>query len=50
MSSSPLEAMAAASEQTSGSEPIITITPEALEHLTEIRDDEADRCVRQIPT
>ena len=39
---SPLEAMAAESEQTRGSEPIITITPEALEHLTEIRNDETD--------
>ena len=38
---SPLEAMAAESGRTT-SEPIITVTPEALEHLVELRDDEAD--------
>jgi len=39
---SPLEAMAAESGRTGGSEPIITVTPEALEHLIELRDDEPD--------
>jgi Fe/S biogenesis protein NfuA len=37
---SPLEAMAA--ETSSTSEPIITVTQEALEHLRELRDDEVD--------
>ncbi len=37
---SPLEALAGDAATTS--EPIITVTPEALEHLTELRDDEAD--------
>ena len=41
---SPLEALAADSggSGSSDSEPIITITPEALEHLVELRDDEPD--------
>ena len=40
---SPLEALAAADDGASAaSEPIITITPEALENLRELRDDEAD--------
>ena len=39
---SPLEAMASGSETSTGSEPIITITPEAIENLMEMRDDEAD--------
>jgi Fe/S biogenesis protein NfuA len=39
---SPLEAMAAETGEASTSEPIITVTPEALEHLRELRDDEAD--------
>lgn len=39
---SPLEAMAAESAGGSTSEPIVTVTPEALEHLTELRDDEED--------
>ncbi len=38
--SSPLEAMA--SGGAASSEPIITITPEALDHLRELRDDEPD--------
>jgi Fe/S biogenesis protein NfuA len=38
---SPLEAMAG-SGRPSGSEPIVTITPEAIEHLIELRDDEPD--------
>ncbi len=39
---SPLEATAAASGGAASSEPIITVTPEALEHLRELRDDEVD--------
>jgi Fe/S biogenesis protein NfuA len=39
---SPLEAMAAESGAASASEPIISVTPEALEHLRELRDDEVD--------
>ncbi len=39
---SPLEALANESGDASASEPIITITPEALENLLEMRDDEAD--------
>ena len=39
---SPLEAMAADTAAASASEPIITVTPEALEHLRELRDDEVD--------
>ncbi|WP_051063039.1 NifU family protein [Ilumatobacter nonamiensis] len=39
---SPLEAMASESDSASTSEPIITITPEAIENLLEMRDDEAD--------
>jgi len=39
---SPLEAMASESDNASASEPIITITPEAIENLLEMRDDEAD--------
>lgn len=39
---SPLEALAAESGGSGDSEPIITITPEALEHLVELRDDETD--------
>lgn len=39
---SPLEAMAAETGETSASEPIISVTQEALEHLRELRDDEAD--------
>ena len=39
---SPLEAMAAESGGSGGSEPIITITPEALDHLRELRDDEPE--------
>jgi Fe/S biogenesis protein NfuA len=39
---SPLEALAADSGSGSASEPIVTVTPEALEHLTELRDEEAD--------
>ena len=39
---SPLEAMAADTAAPSVSEPIITVTPEALEHLRELRDDEVD--------
>ncbi len=39
---SPLEAMAAETDGASPSEPIITVTPEALEHLRELRDDEVD--------
>ena len=38
---SPLEAMAA-EPGPSSSEPIVTITPDALEHLLELRDDEVD--------
>lgn len=39
---SPLEALAGDSDSTAGSEPIITITPEAIENLVEMRDDEVD--------
>lgn len=39
---SPLEATAADTAAASASEPIITVTPEALEHLRELRDDEVD--------
>ena len=39
---SPLEALAPDSGSGSASEPIVTVTPEALEHLTELRDEEAD--------
>jgi Fe/S biogenesis protein NfuA len=39
---SPLEAMAAETVGAGTSEPIITVTPEALEHLRELRDDEVD--------
>ena len=38
---SPLEAVAAESGS-STSEPIITVTPEAIEHLVDMRDDEPD--------
>jgi Fe/S biogenesis protein NfuA len=39
---SPLEALATDSGSGNASEPIVTVTPEALEHLTELRDEEAD--------
>ncbi len=39
---SPLEALAGDSDTAASSEPIITITPEAIENLVEMRDDEAD--------
>jgi Fe/S biogenesis protein NfuA len=39
---SPLEATTADTAVASASEPIITVTPEALEHLRELRDDEVD--------
>ncbi|WP_420450995.1 NifU family protein [Ilumatobacter sp.] len=39
---SPLEAMAADSGSSASSEPIITITPEAIEQMIEMRDDEVD--------
>lgn len=39
---SPLEATAADSGTATTSEPIITVTPEALEHLEELRGDESD--------
>ena len=39
---SPLEALAAESGGADRSEPIITITPEAIENLLEMRDDEPD--------
>jgi Fe/S biogenesis protein NfuA len=39
---SPLEAAAAETGGDLASEPIITVTPEALEHLRELRDDEVD--------
>jgi Fe/S biogenesis protein NfuA len=39
---SPLEAMAAETVGADPSEPIISVTPEALEHLRELRDDEVD--------
>ncbi len=39
---SPLEAKAAENDGADAGEPIITVTPEALEHLLELRNDEAD--------
>ena len=39
---SPLEALAGESDSAPASEPIITITPEAIENLVEMRDDEVD--------
>ena len=39
---SPLEALAADTGATATSEPIITITPEALDQLVELRDDEPE--------
>ncbi|HUS44121.1 MAG TPA: NifU family protein [Ilumatobacteraceae bacterium] len=39
---SPLEAMAAEPGTASASEPIIAVTPEALDQLRELRDDEVD--------
>ena len=39
---SSLEALASDSGSANASEPIVTVTPEALEHLTELRDEEAD--------
>ncbi|HUV18662.1 MAG TPA: NifU family protein [Ilumatobacteraceae bacterium] len=39
---SPLEVTTADTAAASASEPIITVTPEALEHLRELRDDEVD--------
>ncbi len=39
---SPLEAMAAETSGAASSEPIIVVTPEALDHLRELRDDEVD--------
>ena len=39
---SPLEATAAESSTANTSEPIISVTPEALEHLDELRGDETD--------
>lgn len=39
---SPLEALVADSGSAKASEPIVSVTPEALEHLTELRDEEAD--------
>jgi Fe/S biogenesis protein NfuA len=39
---SPLEALAAESTGATASEPIVSVTPEALEHLLELRDDEED--------
>ena len=39
---SPLEALAADTGSSSASEPIISITPEAIEQLLELRDDEAE--------
>ena len=39
---SPLEAMASDQPDPSVSEPIITVTPDALDHLRELRDDEPD--------
>lgn len=39
---SPLEALAGDSDASGGSEPIITITPEAIENLIEMRNDESD--------
>lgn len=39
---SPLEALAAESGDSNQSEPIISVTPEAIENLRELRDDEPD--------
>jgi len=39
---SPLEAMADETAGASASEPIIAVTPEALDHLRELRDSEVD--------
>ncbi len=39
---SPLEALAGDPDRAPDSEPIITITPEAIENLLEMRDDEPD--------
>jgi Fe/S biogenesis protein NfuA len=39
---SRLEAMAAETDGDSTSDPIITVTPEAIDHLRELRDDEVD--------
>ena len=39
---SPLEALAGDSNSAAASEPIISITPEAIENLIEMRDDEVD--------
>lgn len=39
---SPLEATAEETGGAASSEPIISVTPEALEHLRELRDDEVD--------
>ncbi|MFN3257425.1 MAG: NifU family protein [Ilumatobacter sp.] len=39
---SPLEAVSAESGETDRSEPIITVTPEAIENLRELKDDEPD--------
>ena len=39
---SPLEALAGESDSAPDSEPIITITPEAIENLREMRDDEPE--------
>jgi len=39
---SPLEALAADSGASNASEPIISVTPEAIEHLTSLRDAETD--------
>ena len=39
---SPLEALAADARGSSASEPIISITPEAIDQLRELRDDEAE--------
>lgn len=39
---SPLEALAGESDSATASEPIISITPEAIENLIEMRDDEVD--------
>ena len=39
---SPLEALAGAKDGSAASEPIITVTPEALEYLVDLRDEEPD--------
>lgn len=39
---SPLDALTAETDASSVSEPIITVTPEALDQLRELRDDEVD--------